>query len=70
MNFSQEQIKKAMGCKSEAELIAFAKAEGVDLTAEEAAKFFASLSEKKVSLSDLERVNGGVCGGNICGVDC
>ena len=70
MNISQEQVRKAAGCKSEAELIAFAKAEGIDLTAEEAAKFFASLSEKKVNLSELESVNGGVCGGNVCGVDC
>lgn len=70
MKFSQDQIKKAMGCRSEAELIALAKAEGIDLTAEEAAKFFASLSEKQVNLNELESVNGGACAGNVCGLDC
>ena len=70
MPISQEKIKKAMGCKTEAELIALAKAEGIDVTAEEAAKFFASLSEKKVNLDELENVSGGACVGNVCGVDC
>lgn len=70
MNFTQEQIKKAMGCKSEAELVALAKSEGIDLTEEEAGKFFASMSEKKINLNELEGVQGGACYGNVCGADC
>ena len=70
MNITQEQMKKAMGCKSVDELLALARAEGLNLTAEEAAKYFASLTDKNVDLNELEAVNGGACAGNLCGVDC
>ena len=70
MNFSQEQIKKAMSCKSGEELLALAKSEGVALTKEEAEKFFQSLTDKKINLDELENVHGGACYGNVCGADC
>jgi len=70
VKITQEQMKKAAACKSVDELLALAKAEGIDLTKEEAEKFFASLSEKKIELDSLESVRGGLCEGNVCGVDC
>ena len=70
MQITQEQIRKAMGCKTKEELFALAKAEGIELTEEEADKFFSSISEKKVNLDELEDIKGGACYGNVCGLDC
>ena len=70
MRFSQEQIRKAMGCKTRDELLALAKSENIDLTEEEADKFLASLADKDVDMKALENVRGGACFGNVCGVDC
>ena len=70
MNFNQEQIQKALQCKSVDELIALAKAEGIELSEKEAESYFASLSAKDIKLDDLEKVNGGICECNVCGSNC
>ena len=70
MNFNQEQIKKAMECKSAEELLALAKAEGVEMTAEEAQKYFETLSQQDINLDELDKVTGGFCQGNACGSNC
>lgn len=70
MQVSREQLKKAMECRSKEELMELAKNEGIELTDEEAQKFLSSVSEKKVDLNDLEDINGGLCAGNVCGLDC
>ena len=81
MNFTKEQIQKAMECKSADELLALAKAEGVELTAEEAEKYFETLQTKELSLDDLDAVAGGtvaspcaghveICAGQACAGNC
>lgn len=70
MQFTNEQIKKAMECKSADELLELAKAEGIEMTAEEAEKYFEALKSKDLNLDDLDAVTGGLCGGEVCGVNC
>ena len=61
MNFTNALIEKAKTAKSAEELLAMAKAENIDMTAEKAAKAFAEL-HKTGELSDNELDN--VAGGN------
>ncbi|MBQ0101210.1 MAG: bacteriocin [Firmicutes bacterium] len=56
MNFTKEQIEKAKEAKSAEELFALAKENGIEMTAEEAAKHYTKLSE-----DELNNVSGG-CG--------
>lgn len=70
MNFTKEQIEKAASCKSVEELLALAKAEGVELVKAEAEKFFAQLQGGELNLDDVKAVAGGACVGDICGANC
>ena len=63
MNFTNALIEKAKTAKSAEELLAMAKAENIEMTAEEAAKYFAEL-HKTGELSDEELDN--VAGGRLC----
>lgn len=70
MKLNTEQIRRAMACKSVDELLALAKAEGVELARDEAEKYFAQFSEQSLKLEDLRAVTGGAdCPGYMC-VDC
>ena len=62
-DFSAEMIQKAKGAKSAKELLELAKAEGINITADEAATYFAQLNPKSSELSDneLDNVSGGGC---------
>ena len=62
-NLTQEMIEKAKEAKSAEELLEIAKANGVDMTADEAAAYFAQLNPKCGELDDddLDNVSGG-CG--------
>ena len=63
MQFSKELIEKAKTAKSAEELLAMAKAEKVELTEAEAAKYFAELHKTgELSDEELDNVAGG-CGG-------
>ena len=62
MEFTKELIKKAKSAKSAEELQELAKAEGVELSAEQAAKAFAELN-KAGELSDEELENAAGAGG-------
>ena len=70
MNLTQEQIKKALECKSAEELLELAKAEGVAMTAEEAQKYFEAISQQDIDLDNLDAVTGGFCQGHACGSNC
>ena len=70
MNFTKEQIEKAASCKSVEELLALAKAEGLELAKEEAEKFFAQLQGGELNLDDVKSVAGGACAGEVCGCNC
>ena len=62
MNVSKELLEKAKQAKTAEELLAIAKAEKVELTAEEAAKAFAELNKTgEISDEELDNVAGG-CG--------
>jgi predicted ribosomally synthesized peptide with nif11-like leader len=63
-NLTPEMIEKAKAAKSAEELLEIAKANGVEMTAEEAATYFAQLNPKSGELDDddLDNVAGGGCG--------
>ena len=60
-NLTPEMIEKAKAAKSAEELLEIAKANGVELTADEAATYFAQLNPKSGELDDddLDNVAGG-----------
>ena len=62
-NLKPEMIEKAKVAKSAEELLALAKANGVEMTADEAKTYFAQLNPKSGELSDddLDNVAGGGC---------
>ena len=60
MGFSKELIEKAKQAKSVEELLEMAKAENIELTAEEAARYFAELhTTGELSDNELDNVAGG-----------
>ena len=66
-NVKPEMIEKAKVAKSADELLELAKENGVEMTADEAATYFAQLNPKSGELSDddLDNVAGGGCGGSV-----
>ena len=65
-NLKPEMIEKAKAAKSAEELLALAKENNVEMTADEAATYFAQLNPKSGELDDdeLDTVAGGGCGGS------
>lgn len=64
MELTKEMMEKAKAAKSAAELLELAKAEGIEMTAEEAEMRFAELNKKgELSDEELDNVSGGGCGG-------
>ena len=60
MKFSKELIEKAKTAKTAEELLAMAKAENIELSAEEAEKAFAELNKTgELSDEELNNVAGG-----------
>ena len=60
-NFTTEIIEKAKGAKTAHELLELAKAEGINITVDEAATYFAQLNPEGAELSDAElEVSGAV----------
>ena len=57
---TQEMIEKAMACKDADELMAAAKAEGFDLTKEEAEAYMAEMADAELDDEQLKNVAGGV----------
>ena len=63
MQFSKELIEKAIQAKTAEELIEMAKAENIELSAEQAAKALAQLNRNgELSDEELDNVSGGGCG--------
>ena len=66
MELTKELIKKAKAAKTAEELRELAKAEGAELTAEQAEKAFAELNKSgELSDEELDNVTGGGCGGRF-----
>ncbi len=57
---TKEQMEKAMACKTADELMALAKAEGYELTKEEAEAFLAELSDVELGDEVMEKAAGGI----------
>ena len=57
--FTQEQIEKAMACKTAEELIKLAKREGYDLTRDEAEAYMAEMADVELDDDALSMVAGG-----------
>ena len=62
MKFTKEMLEKAKSANTAEELAALARAEGIELSAEESAKVFANLCKSgELSDEELDNVSGG-CG--------
>ena len=61
---TKEMIEKAMQCKTADELMALAKAEGVEITKEEAEAYLAELADYELDETKLKEVAGGICWSN------
>jgi len=57
---TKEMIVKALGCKTAEELMALTKAEGMEITREEAEAYLAELSDMELDSEALKNVAGGV----------
>ena len=57
---TKEQIVKAVQCKTTDELMELAKAEGYDITKEEAEAYFAEISDMELDSEKLKKIAGGI----------
>ena len=66
-NLTPEMIEKAKVAKTAEELYEIAKANNIEMTADEAATCFAQLNPQSGELDDddLDNVAGGACGGGV-----
>ena len=58
---TKEQIAKAMTCETIEELMELAKAEGIELTKEEAEAYMAEMDDVELDSDALKQVAGGMC---------
>ena len=58
---TKEQIEKAMACKTAEELITAAKAEGIEMTRDEAEAYMAELADFELDEATLQKAAGGFC---------
>ena len=58
---TKEILEKASHCKTAEELIALAKAEGFELTKEEAEAYMAEMDNMELDEDALDNVAGGMC---------
>lgn len=65
-NFNEELLEKAKQAKSAEEILVLAKENGMEVTREQAAAYYAQLNPVSGELSDdeLDNVAGGGCGGS------
>ncbi len=58
---TKEQVEKALQCKTAEELMALAKAEGIELTKDEAEAYLLEMKDVELSDTELKKVAGGFC---------
>lgn len=58
---TKEMIEKAMKCKTADELMKAAKAEGFDITKEEAEAYMAEMADVELDEKTLSKAAGGIC---------
>ena len=59
IELTKEQVAKAMACKTAEELMAMAKAEGIELTKEEAEAYMTEMDDVELDSDTLKQVAGG-----------
>jgi hypothetical protein len=59
IELTKEQVAKAMACETADELMAMAKAEGIELTKEEAEAYLAEMDDVELDSDTLKQVAGG-----------
>ena len=65
---TKEQLAMALECKTAEELVALAKAEGYDITKEQAEAYLAEIENRELDIKELDKVAGGT--GTSCWQDC
>jgi len=65
---TKEQLAMALECKTAEELVALAKAEGYDITKEQAEAYLDEMENRELDRKDLDKVAGGT--GSECWGDC
>lgn len=58
---TKDMIAKAMQCKDADELVALVKANGLDITREEAEAYLAEMDDMELDSTQLTKVAGGAC---------
>ena len=58
---TKEMVEKAMGCKTAEELMALAKAEGIELTKDEAEAYLSEMEDFELDEEALSKAAGGGC---------
>ena len=71
MNFNGKEISgevlaKAMACQTAEELLALAKAEGIELTRDEAEAYLAEMADFELDEATLKQAAGGDCWNEKC----
>ena len=59
MTLTEEQIRKAMACKTADELLALAKSWGFEMTLEQAEEYIAGMQTRELTEKELKQVAGG-----------
>ena len=59
MQMTEEQVRKAMECKTADELLALAKSWGVEMTREEAEEYISKMKTAELTEEELKEVAGG-----------
>lgn len=67
---TNEQIMKAVQCRTAEELMAAAKAGGYELTKDEAEAYMAELADVELDGEQLKKVAGGLCYGDCSSNTC
>ena len=67
---TKEQIEKAMACENAEELMAAAKAEGLELTKDEAEAYMAEMDDFELDERVLKQAAGGACPNRLYIGDC
>ena len=67
---TKEKVAKLMSCETAEELMALAKAEGIELTKEEAEAYLAEMNDVELDEEALKKVAGGDCYNDCSPVGC
>ena len=67
---TKEMVEKALQCKTAEELMEMAKAEGIELTKDEAEAYMAELADVELDGKELKNIAGGDCWADCPDYEC